>query len=67
MRVSAITPVYNRGYIICEALESLFAGTCRDFEAIVVYDGSQDDTLDVVSSIHRPASPPHPSRAKPWM
>lgn len=49
MKVSVITPAYNRGYIICEALESLFAQTYRDFEAIVVDDGSQDDTRDVVS------------------
>ncbi|MGB9510411.1 MAG: glycosyltransferase family 2 protein, partial [Candidatus Acidiferrum sp.] len=49
VRVSVIMPAYNRGYIISEALESLFAQTYHDFELIVVDDGSTDDTGEVVS------------------
>lgn len=48
MKVSVIIPTYNRGYIIHEALESAFNQTHRDFEVIVVDDGSTDDTRRVV-------------------
>jgi glycosyltransferase involved in cell wall biosynthesis len=40
MRVSVVMPTYNRGYVIAEALESVFTRTCGDFEVLVVDDGS---------------------------
>jgi glycosyltransferase involved in cell wall biosynthesis len=42
--VSVIVPAYNVAPFIAETLESLFAQTWRDFEAIVINDGSTDDT-----------------------
>jgi len=42
--VSVIVPAYNVAPYIAEALESLFAQTRRDFEAIVINDGSTDET-----------------------
>jgi glycosyltransferase involved in cell wall biosynthesis len=42
--VSVIIPTYNLAPYITETLESLFAQTYRDFEAIVINDGSTDDT-----------------------
>ncbi len=42
--VSVIVPAYNVAPFIAETLEFLFAQTRRDFEAIVVNDGSTDDT-----------------------
>jgi len=42
--VSVIIPTYNAAPYIAETLESLFAQTYRDFEAILINDGSTDET-----------------------
>lgn len=42
--VSVIIPAYNVAPFIAETLESLFAQSYQDFEAILVNDGSTDDT-----------------------
>ena len=42
--VSVIIPAYNVGRYIAQTLESLFSQTYKDFEAIVINDGSTDDT-----------------------
>ena len=42
--VSVIIPVYNVAPYIGEALDSIFAQTCGDVEAIVINDGSTDET-----------------------
>jgi glycosyltransferase involved in cell wall biosynthesis len=47
--VSVIIPAYNIGPYIAETLESLFAQSFRSFEAIVVNDGSTDDTEDRIA------------------
>ena len=41
MKYSFIIPVFNRPSEVDELLESLCAQTCKEFEAIVVEDGSQ--------------------------
>lgn len=48
--VTVIMPVYNIGPYIGEALESLVEQTFRDFEVIVIDDGSRDETLAIVES-----------------
>lgn len=40
MRFSLIVPVYNRPGEMADLLESLAAQSCRDFEAVIVEDGS---------------------------
>jgi glycosyltransferase involved in cell wall biosynthesis len=48
IRVSIVVPAYNAGAFIGETLESLSNQTFRDFEIVVVDDGSTDDTADQV-------------------
>jgi glycosyltransferase involved in cell wall biosynthesis len=49
-QVSVVIPTYNRAYILREALESVLAQTYRDFEIVVVDDGSCDNTREIVES-----------------
>lgn len=52
-RFSVIVPLYNKAPYVRKALESICAQTFRDFECIVVDDGSTDGSLDVVSDFVR--------------
>ena len=47
--VSVIIPTYNRGWILKEAVDSVMAQEYKDFELIVVDDGSTDNTSDVLA------------------
>lgn len=42
--ITVFTPTYNRAYIITKLYASLQEQTCRDFEWLVVDDGSTDNT-----------------------
>ena len=50
-KISVIIPTYNRAGILNRAIQSVFNQTFRDFELIVVDDGSTDDTARSVASL----------------
>jgi len=50
-QISVIIPVYNGEKTLLETIESVLNQTCSNFELIVVNDGSQDATLDILTSI----------------
>lgn len=71
MRYSVIVPVYNRPEEAEELLESLAAQTFRDFEVLIVEDGSDRPCREVVETFRdrldvryfmKPNSGPGPSR-----
>ena len=47
-RVSVIIPTYNCKEYICEAVDSLLNQSFKDFELIIVNDGSTDGTEEVI-------------------
>ncbi|MFM7429275.1 MAG: glycosyltransferase family 2 protein, partial [Flammeovirgaceae bacterium] len=48
---SIVIPTYNRANFISKAIESVLAQSFKDFEIVVVDDGSTDETEQVVMSI----------------
>jgi hypothetical protein len=48
--VSVIIPTYNRGWALQEAIDSVLTQDYKDFELIVVDDGSTDNTRDILDS-----------------
>lgn len=49
-KVSIIIPTYNRRALIGETIQSVIQQSFQDWEIIVVDDGSEDDTAQVVSA-----------------
>ncbi len=48
--ISIIIPTYNRAYVIGETLDSVLAQTYSNWECIVVDDGSNDNTEEIIKS-----------------
>lgn len=69
MLFSVFTPTYNRAELISRVFDSLCAQTFRDFEWVVVDDGSDDDTTRVIEAMREKADFPivfkaHENRGK---
>jgi glycosyltransferase involved in cell wall biosynthesis len=59
VRVSVVIPCYNHAHYLPEAIAGVVAQTFRDWEAIIVDDGSPDDTAAVAARLIAA----HPDRA----
>lgn len=43
-KITVFTPTYNRAYILPKCFESLNRQSCKDFEWLIIDDGSTDQT-----------------------
>jgi len=60
--VSVIIPTYNRADLVRQAVASVKAQTCQDFEIVVVDDGGTDGTCEVLSAERELRVLRHPGR-----
>ena len=56
--ITVLTPAYNRGKLLEKLYESLCAQDCKDFEWLIVDDGSTDDTSERVEQMKQTADFP---------
>lgn len=49
-QITVFTPTYNRAYCLHKCYESMKRQTCKDFDWLIVDDGSSDDTKELVQS-----------------
>ena len=48
--LTVFTPAYNRAHTLGRTYASLCAQTCKDFVWLIVDDGSEDETAELVQS-----------------
>lgn len=48
---SVIMPVWNRAEVVPKAIRSVLAQTCRDFELLIVDDGSEDGLHEAIAPL----------------
>lgn len=53
MKFTVFTPTYNRAHLLHRPYESLLEQTCKDFEWLVVDDGSTDNTEYVIEHLRK--------------
>lgn len=56
VKISVIIPTYNRKSLVLEAVQSVLAQEPKNYEVIVVDDGSVDGTVEFLSDLHLPIS-----------
>lgn len=52
--ITCVVPTYNQSRFLKRAIDSILAQTYRDFELIVVNDGSTDDTANILAGYDDP-------------
>lgn len=52
--ISVVMPVFNAQQDLREAINSILAQTFKDFELIVIDDGSSDDSVEIILAIDDP-------------
>lgn len=52
VKVTVLMPAYNAGAYIAEAIQSVLQQTFKDFELLIINDGSKDNTVEVISSFN---------------
>ena len=57
MKLTICTPTYNRAYCLDELYMSLCRQTCKNFEWIIVDDGSTDNTKQLVEGFNAESFP----------
>ena len=55
MHITFITPTYNRAHTLERVYSSLSSQSCKDFDWLIIDDGSTDRTSDVVETFQREA------------
>ena len=53
MKYTLFTPTYNRADILPALYKSLEVQTFKDFEWLVIDDGSKDNTEEVINEVKR--------------
>ena len=48
--ISIVIPAYNAAAFIAKTLDTILAQTYKDFEVIIINDGSKDNTLEIIES-----------------
>ena len=56
--ITVFTPAYNRAHTLRRAFNSLKAQTCKDFEWLIIDDGSTDGTSELVERLQEEADFP---------
>lgn len=54
LRASAVMPVYNREEFLKETIDSVLNQTFKDFEFIIIDDGSTDRSIEIIKSYKDP-------------
>ena len=48
-QLSVILPVYNDEKYVAKAINSILSSTYKNFELIIINDGSSDSTLEIIN------------------
>ena len=50
--VTVLLPVYNSEMFLREAIDSILSQSFKDFEFLIINDGSSDNSLNIINSYH---------------